>query len=104
MTPLGHTLIIYTAIMLLIYYYKPKLFFDKNELKQFGIGENKTILPLHLFSILFAILLYSLFCSCNKVDNKNNNVEKEEIINKRVIREPEYTYRLVRTTPNGTLV
>ena len=29
MTPLGHTLIIYTAIMLLIYYYKPKLFLIK---------------------------------------------------------------------------
>jgi len=101
MSPLGHTLIIYIAIMVLIYYYKPKLFFHKNELKQFGIGENKTILPLHLFSILFSILLYSLFCSCNK---SKNDIIKEEIIDKRVTKEPEYTFRLVRTTPNGTLV
>lgn len=43
----------------LIYYYKPEICFDKNEnFKHFGSGENKTLFPFWMITLVISLLMY----------------------------------------------
>jgi len=106
MSPLYYTFIIFIAIMIIIYYTKPLIMFDKDKIKQFGIGENKTLTPLPVISIIIAILLYVIFFyidSINKITTPLNQSINQSIlpINNNV---NSYTYKLVRTAPDGSLI
>jgi len=62
---------IYFCLFLFTIYIKPNIIYNKNgTLKHFGIGyKNKTIFPLWLISILYAIISYFivlLYISFNK--------------------------------------
>ena len=77
--PLYNTVIAFVSVMALLYIIKPDTIYDrgKEEFRQFGMDDNKTILPIHVIAILLAIILYVLFNQLSKiitdVDNKNKD-------------------------------
>lgn len=61
-------LILYSFFTFFILYNNPKQFYnDDRELLPFGLGENKTILPLWLVILIFAFLSYYLSCILIKI-------------------------------------
>ena len=66
---------LYLIIMTAIYIIKPKFLFynnDKNKclFKKFGCGKNKTILSIHILSIILAIFIYFVSLFFSKLENK----------------------------------
>jgi hypothetical protein len=55
-----YSIIIYLAISIFIWMQKPKLMFNNNNIKNFGIGVNKTIFYYPLVMIVLAIIIYSV--------------------------------------------
>ena len=55
-------IIVFLAVYGLIIRFKPKMiFYDDGTLKEFGLGyKNKTILPIWLIAVVFAILSYMM--------------------------------------------
>ena len=51
----------YISLCILLWCYKPKIMFNGNKIKQFGIGPNKTIFNFHIVTIVGAILLFYIF-------------------------------------------
>ena len=57
--PRNISILIYVLIALFILYLKPEVMFQDNyKVKKLGIGENNTIFPYYIFSILLSIFLY----------------------------------------------
>lgn len=54
-------IVIYTVICLGIWYAKPKLMFNDNQVKPYGIGKNKTLFSYQLVTIILALLLFYIF-------------------------------------------
>ncbi len=60
---LQQVLVIYLFINVFIYYYKPEFCFDKDgNFKNFGVGDNKTILPFWLVTLSISLLVYIYLC------------------------------------------
>ena len=61
--PVYNTIIVFSVIMLLVYITKPAVVYDndKNEFRQFGTTDGKTLLPIYVVGILLAIILYVFF-------------------------------------------
>ena len=61
--PVYNTVMVFLISMALIYLYKPPVLYDraKQEFRQFGTKNGKTLLPVHIVSILIAIVLYGFF-------------------------------------------
>ena len=61
--PVYNTVMVFLISMALIYLYKPPVLYDrsKQEFRQFGTTNGKTLLPVHIVSILIAIVLYGFF-------------------------------------------
>ena len=55
-----YSIIIYLVISIFIWMQKPKLMFNNNNIKSFGIGVNKTIFYYPLVMIVLAIIIYSI--------------------------------------------
>ena len=55
-----YSIIIYLAISIFMWTQKPKLMFNNNNIKSFGIGVNKTIFYYPLVMIVLAIIIYSI--------------------------------------------
>jgi len=55
-----YSVIIYLAISVFIWMQKPKLMFNNNNIKSFGIGVNKTIFYYPPVMIVLAIVIYSI--------------------------------------------
>lgn len=49
---------LYLVIAVSLYLLKPKIMFQNNKMKQFGVGKSKTIFYYPLVIVLFAIVLY----------------------------------------------
>ena len=50
---------LYLLLILIVLFYKPQFIFtDEGELKDFGTGENKTIMPLWIIFALMGIVSY----------------------------------------------
>jgi hypothetical protein len=81
--PVYNTIIIFSIIMLIIYISKPDILYDnkKNEFRQFGTTNGKTLLPIYVIGILLAIVLYVFFYYLSG----KNKTDKVELHNK-----PEY--------------
>jgi heme/copper-type cytochrome/quinol oxidase subunit 1 len=78
--PVYNTIIIFSVIMLLLYTIKPDVIYDneKNEFRQFGTTDGKTLLPIYVVGMLLAIILYVFFYYLAQKLKKN----KIEIIDK----------------------
>lgn len=78
--PLYNTIIVFTIIMTLIFFIKPEVLYDENkkEFRQFGMSKGKTLMPIYIFGLLLAILIYILFyciCEYKKIPKiKKNNI------------------------------
>lgn len=117
-SPLYYTFMVFSVVMALIYYTKPKMMFDKNKIKSFGIGKNKTLIPLPVMALIIAILLYSIFFYVDSINSVTNNTKYVDVPQPQIIQHPQmsysqmsqnninpsYTYRLVRTAPDGSLI
>jgi len=59
-------LIIFILINVALYYYKPTICFDNNgNFKQFGSGENKTLFPFWMVTLMISLLIYVYMCVKN---------------------------------------
>lgn len=59
---LKYTITIYLFISIIIWIKKPIMMFDSSgQMKNFGVGPNKTIFYYPLFLILLAIITFSIF-------------------------------------------
>lgn len=65
-----YVVIIYLAISISLWYYKPKLIFNEQKTKRFGTGYKKTVFSYHIVLIFLAIILFYLF---EIIWSKNNN-------------------------------
>ena len=56
-----YLIIAYISISIAIYYLKPELMFDKNNVKKFGLGYGKTVFSYQLVLIFLAFILFYIF-------------------------------------------
>lgn len=125
-SPLYYTFIVFGVIMALIYYTKPNMMFDKNKIKSFGIGKNKSLIPLPVMALIIAILLYSIFFYIDTINTATKNskyindaqnyihpqISYSQLNQSQMSHQPmsfnninpAYTYRLFRTAPDGSLL
>lgn len=61
------TIISYIIISIIIWVKKPKLLFNKNSIKTFGIGPNKTIFYYPFILIILAIIIYFIFFNISMI-------------------------------------
>ena len=61
--PVYNTIFVFSIIMLLVYIIKPDVVYnnERNEFRQFGTTDGKTLLPIYVIGILMAIILYVFF-------------------------------------------
>lgn len=64
------TILIYLIVLVSIIFLRPRLFYNNNQLKTFGIGKNQTILPLFMASVIIIVIIHLLNLSCHKMINK----------------------------------
>ena len=58
-----YSVLFYVLLIVLIILAKPSIMFDSNEnLKIFGVGENKTMFSLGVASVVLAIVSFYVFC------------------------------------------
>lgn len=73
-----NAIIIYITIMGLVLFIKPKKFFEKKDGKmqiiQFGCGENKSIVNIHILSACLAIVIYFVFALAASVVVRKSEV------------------------------
>lgn len=56
-------LIAFIIINIVVYHYKPGICFDENgNFKDFGSGENKTLFPFWLITLVLSLLVYVYVC------------------------------------------
>tara|TARA_Y100001970_G_C14241723_1_gene865326 strand:+ start:2759 stop:2983 length:225 start_codon:yes stop_codon:yes gene_type:complete len=56
---LQKVLFVYVIINIAVYYYKPSFCFDeKGNFKHFGVGEDKTIFPFWLVTLVISLMFY----------------------------------------------
>ena len=102
-SPLLYTIISFTIIMIAIYQIKPQSIFNGDKLKEFGIGDNKALLPFPVIAILIAIITYFIFFYIDNINTKtntNNNTNTVDIQNNTP---QQYVYRIIKQTPDGRL-
>lgn len=70
-TPRMNTIIIFVFITLVLYYTRPLMLFDKKgNMKQFGIGKNKTCFSFAVVVGIITILSYFALTILYSVNNK----------------------------------
>ena len=63
---LQKTILFFIILSFVIYNMKPKFFFkENNDFKDFGIGNDKTIVPYWLFTLVVGLLFYLIMCIKN---------------------------------------
>ena len=64
-------ILIYIAGCLLLWHLKPRLMFNENKVKNFGLGKDKTLFSYHMTIIVWALLC---FYGYEIYWNKKNNI------------------------------
>jgi hypothetical protein len=63
----------YVLLVILIVLAKPSIIFEKDgSIKPFGVGEDKTMFSLGVFSIVLAIVSYYIFCLVDMIFAKKS--------------------------------
>lgn len=58
-----YSILFYVLLIILIILAKPSVMFEKDgSLKQFGIGDEKTMFSLGVFTVVLAVLSFYIFC------------------------------------------
>lgn len=134
-SPLYYTFIVFGVIMALIYYTKPKIMFDGDKIRSFGMSKDKTLIPLPVMALIIAVLTYSIFFYMYNDHGDEHRVDKTNMMggmgNMNMVPQfipqyshiphnttqyapmptnqlnnlnTSYTYKLVRTAPDGTII
>ncbi len=53
-----YIILLFIIITLSLYSTKPKLFFNKNKFKPFGLNKDETMFPFIMFPLLLSIIFY----------------------------------------------
>lgn len=62
-TRIIYSILFYVLLLILIVISKPSVIFNKDgSIKQFGMGDNKTMFSLGVFTIVLAIISFYIFC------------------------------------------
>lgn len=62
-TRIIYSILFYVLLLILIVISKPSVIFNKDgSIKHFGIGDNKTMFSLGVFTIVLAIISFYIFC------------------------------------------
>ena len=71
-TRIVYSILFYILLIVLIVLTKPSIIFEPNDnLKPFGIGEDKTMFSFGVFTVVLAILSFYVFCLIDLVFTKN---------------------------------
>jgi hypothetical protein len=66
-----YSILFYVLLIILIILAKPSVIFEKDgSLKQFGIGDDKTMFSLGVFTIVLAVLSFYVFCMIDLIFGK----------------------------------
>lgn len=66
-----YSVLFYILTMILIVTAKPSIMFEKDgNIKPFGVGYEKTMFSMGVFSVVFAILSFYIFCIIDLVFSK----------------------------------
>lgn len=58
-----YAVLFYILLIVLIIVSKPSMMFDEyGDIKQFGIGDEKTMFSLGVFSVILAVISFYIFC------------------------------------------
>ena len=58
-----YAVLFYILLIVLIIVSKPSIMFDEyGDIKQFGIGDDKTMFSLGVFSVILALISFYVFC------------------------------------------
>jgi uncharacterized membrane protein YukC len=88
--PIYNTLVVFFIIMILVYVWKPNIMYDNKNKKfrEFGMTEGKTLIPIHIFGIILAICLYTIFylisSKTQKTQKTQRNYHNENINDKNI--------------------
>lgn len=82
--PMILTIITFSVIMIYMYKARPKILFDKDTTKPFGVGNGKTLIPFPVLSILIAVMLYSIFFYIAHTNSNDNNINGINGINESI--------------------
>jgi hypothetical protein len=67
-----YSVLFYVLLIVLIIIAKPSVMFESNgSIKRFGIGEEKTMFSLGVFTVVLAILSFYIFCLIDLIFAKN---------------------------------
>lgn len=62
-TRIIYSILFYVLLIILIILAKPSVMFERDgSLKQFGIGDDKTMFSLGVFTVVLAVLSFYVFC------------------------------------------
>lgn len=116
-SPMLYTIIAFTVIMIAIYRTKPQVLFDGDKLKEFGVGENKAMLPFPVVAIFIAIVIYFIFFYIDHINSKSTTSVGKNIIlsqadltnslnqlNSNMTPTQPFMYRIVKQTADGQLL
>lgn len=68
-----HSILFYVLFMILLFIAKPSVMFEKNgEIKQFGIGYDKTMFSFGVFTVVVAVLSFYIFCVIDIIFPRHN--------------------------------
>jgi hypothetical protein len=67
-----YAVLFYVLLIILLVLSKPSIMFEKDgSIKPFGVGQEKTMFSIGVFSIVLAILSYYIFCLVDMIFAKN---------------------------------
>ena len=53
--------LIYVALFFTLYYYRPKIMFNGDKIKEFGVGQNKTVFNFHVVTLISGLLIFYIY-------------------------------------------
>jgi hypothetical protein len=71
-----YAILFYVLLIILLVLAKPSVMFERDgSIKQFGVGDEKTMFSVGVFSVVLAIVSYYIFCLVDMVfQNKSPNI------------------------------
>lgn len=70
-----YAILFYVLLIILVVLAKPSIIFEKDgSIKQFGVGEEKTMFSLGVFSVVLAIVSYYIFCLVDMIFAKKSSL------------------------------
>lgn len=53
--------LIYVTLFFTLYYYRPKIMFNGDKIKEFGVGKNKTVFNFHVVTLISGLLIFYIY-------------------------------------------